>query len=79
MKKAIVVSVVALALVAGISIGAWAERQPHMVSALKHLQAARQELANAKQNKGGHRVNALRLIDDAIEEVRAGIDYANTH
>ncbi len=50
--------------------------QPHMVAALDELRAARGELQTAAADKGGHRVRAIELVDDAIEQVRRGIDYA---
>ena len=48
--------------------------QPHMFAALQELRAARGELQVAAHDKGGHRVAAIGLIDQAIEEVREGID-----
>jgi|SwirhisoilCB2_FD_contig_41_15676898_length_319_multi_3_in_0_out_0_1 hypothetical protein len=57
------------AVAGGIAVAA----QPHMDNALAALQTARNELQVAEANKGGHRVNAMRLIDQAIGEVRAGI------
>jgi hypothetical protein len=53
--------------------------QPHMQTALADLQAAKAELQQAAADKGGHRVNALRLTDQAIGETRAGIGFAATH
>ena len=53
--------------------------QPHMTAALDELRGARQELDAAETDKGGHRSRAIALIDDAITEVRAGIDYARTN
>jgi hypothetical protein len=53
--------------------------QPHMAAALDELRAARGELEAAEADKGGHRVRAIELVDDAIEQVRRGIDYAATH
>jgi len=50
--------------------------QPHMVAALDELRAARGELQAAASDKGGHRVRAIEIVDDAIEQVRRGIDYA---
>jgi hypothetical protein len=47
--------------------------QPLMASALHDLQAARDELDRALRDKGGHRVKAIRFVDDAIAEVRAGM------
>ncbi len=59
--------------------GVWAERQPHMRAALEHLRAARAELEVASHDKGGYKRAALKAIDQAIEHVREGIKYANTH
>jgi len=53
--------------------------QPHMAAALDELRAARAELQEAASDKGGHRVRAIELVDDAIEQVRRGIGYAATH
>ena len=47
--------------------------QPHMARAVDQLQAARAELESATHDKGGHRVRAMRLVDEAIEEVNRGI------
>jgi hypothetical protein len=47
--------------------------QPHMYNALTALQNARSELQVAEADKGGHRVTAIRLINEAINEVHAGI------
>ncbi|HLJ74071.1 MAG TPA: hypothetical protein VKU62_05765 [Thermoanaerobaculia bacterium] len=53
--------------------------QPHMQAALDQLQAARSELSAAEANKGGHRERAIRLIDDAMEQVRRGMEFARNH
>ncbi len=50
--------------------------QGHMEKALIQLRVAKNSLQNAKHNKGGHRSNAIKLIDSAIEEVTAGIQSA---
>ena len=50
--------------------------QPHMNAALGELRAARAELDSAAADKGGHREKAIGLVDEAINEVQAGIDYA---
>jgi hypothetical protein len=60
-----------LALAAGCASG-----QPHMRSALDHLAAARSELQAATSDKGGHRVRAIELIDEAASEVEHGMEYA---
>ena len=54
-----------------------AEPQPHMKTALERLQSAREELSEAKHDKGGHRAKAVELVSGAIEEVKKGIDAAD--
>jgi len=72
--------VLILLLIFGYLIGcATGGGQPHMQSALDHLQAARSELSAAEANKGGHRERAIRLIDDAIDQVQRGMEFARTH
>ena len=53
--------------------------QPHMQNALADLKLARGELVAAVPDKGGHRVNALNLTNQAIAETQAGIGFAATH
>jgi hypothetical protein len=53
--------------------------QPHMQAALSHLRTARSELDAAMADKGGHRANAMRLVNEAIGAVEAGIEYGRTH
>jgi len=60
-------------VVAAVSFTAGYAVQTHMDNALAALQTARSELQVAEHNKAGHRVNAIRLVDQAIAEVRAGI------
>jgi hypothetical protein len=64
-----VVAIAAASFVGGLAVAA----QPYMDNALASLQTARNELQVAEANKGGHRVTAMRLVDQAIGEVRAGI------
>ena len=47
--------------------------QPHMERALQHLMDARSDLEKATTDKGGFRVQAINLINQAIEEVKMGI------
>jgi hypothetical protein len=66
----------AAALGLGVVLGTIAEadaNQPNMEAALNSLYNARDSLQHAEHNKGGHRVNALNLVNQAIEEVKAGI------
>ena len=48
--------------------------QPHMEAALNFLRSARSDLDRANPDKGGHRAQAIKLVDDAINEVKAGIE-----
>lgn len=53
--------------------------QPHMEAALAHLEQAKAELQQASADKGGNRVDAMRAVEKAINEVRKGIEYDRTH
>ncbi len=55
------------------------QNQPHMQAALEHLQQAQAELKQASSDKGGHRAKAETHVQQAINEVNAGIRYDNTH
>jgi phage-related minor tail protein len=47
--------------------------QPHMTTALNELQKALSELQSAIPDKKGHRVEAIRLVKEAITEVTKGL------
>lgn len=66
-----------MALSIGAFVGRATAEQTHMENALGYLQSARDELSVAEHNKGGHRAAALRLTNEAIDEVHRGIDYAD--
>lgn len=51
-----------------------AEPQPHMEAALRALQNAVASLQKAADDKGGHRVKAIGLANEAIEQVQRGIE-----
>jgi hypothetical protein len=53
---------------------AGAPDQPHMQAALNALENAKNNLNNATLDHGGHRAKALGYVNDAISEVRKGID-----
>ncbi len=73
----IAAAVVALVLV--VPQFAFSQDQPHMQEALRHLQAAVEELQKAEHDKGGHRAKALELTQQAIQHVNEGIRYGDTH
>ncbi len=72
-------AVAAVALVLLVPRFAFSEDQPHMQEALRHLQAAAEELQKAEHDKGGHRAKALELTQQAIQHVNEGIRYDNTN
>jgi len=75
-KTAIGAAVLGTTLAAGVLIGQAAAYQTHMHNALDALRTARTELQASTPNKGGHRERAISLVNQAIDETRAGIDFA---
>jgi hypothetical protein len=53
--------------------------QPYMQAAKADLQTARAELQMATRDKGGHRAKAVGLVNSAIAEVNAGIEFDRRH
>jgi hypothetical protein len=75
-KKVAITLIVGLLI--GSAIGSWAAmHQPHMRAALEALQRAKGELEVAEHNKGGHREKALKLVHQAIEQTRKGIEFGD--
>jgi hypothetical protein len=58
--------------------GAPANAHPEIMAALRSLHQARFHLNGAATVYGGHRVKAEQLTDQAIRELHAAVDYANT-
>ena len=50
-----------------------ASGQPHMDQALADLESALHQLQIAAHDKGGHRVKAIDLVNEAISETTKGI------
>jgi len=50
------------------------ERHPEIRQAIRHLQMAKDALQNAKHDFGGHRVEALKHTDQAIEECHKALE-----
>jgi hypothetical protein len=53
--------------------------QPKMEAALASLQQAKESLKDASQDKGGYRGKALKAIQEAIDNVKAGMEWDRTH
>jgi len=68
-----------LTLTAGFIAGQAFAAQPHMHAALEHLRSAKVELDRADADKGGHRAKAIALVNDAIAQVEAGMEFDRRH
>jgi len=81
------VCVLALGMLLGLAVSAGSaqrrqrhpEPQPHMREAMDALRSAKHHLDEATGDKGGHRVRAIQLVNQAEAEVQRGIDWDNTH
>ena len=69
----------AMLLLGVVAIAGAVPDQPNMQAARTSLQTARAELQKATPDKGGHRVNAIGLVNSAIAEVNAGIAFDRRH
>jgi len=69
----------ALVLLSIVGIAGAVPDQPNMQAARGHLISARNSLQRATPDKGGHRVNAIGLVNRAIAEVNAGIAFDRRH
>jgi uncharacterized protein HemX len=85
-QNRVLILIVAIAMAASLALWSGSQykvqaqgRQPHMEAALQHLREAQEELKVAEHNKGGHRDNAMKLVERAIGEVDAGIHFADKH
>jgi len=71
--------ILTVALVAVAFIQTARADQGHMERALNALYNARNELSQASHDKGGHRVNAIEIINKAIQQVKQGIAVGESH
>lgn len=76
---ALISTLAASAAIAGASTAPAAAEQGNMEAALAALQGALDSLHRATPNKGGHKERAAELVQQAMAEVQAGIDYAAEH
>ena len=73
-------SIFAVLIILGVvAIAAAVPDQPFMKAARGDLNTARSELQKATPDKGGHRLNAIGLINRAITEVNDGIAFDRRH
>lgn len=76
MRRTLIIAAAAFVL-GGLSNQAFAERQPRMRDALAHLNNALDSLQKASSDKGGHRVKAIDLTKQAIDQVKEGMKFDN--
>jgi hypothetical protein len=76
MKIRVFAPVFGLVSMVAFGAGVAVANQPNMENALQMLRSARISLEHAPPNKGGHRERAIELINQAIQEVKLGINYA---
>ena len=69
----------AIVLLGLVAIAGAVPDQPNMQAARGNLINARNELQRATADKGGHRANAIGLVNSAIAEVNAGIGFDRRH
>ena len=51
------------------------EKHPHIRAAIRELEGAKKELKEAAHDFGGHREDALRAADNAIEQLRKALEF----
>ena len=78
-NRIVVACLLCVVLLSGFIMGRASADQPHMQAALEHLRAARAELDKAEADKGGHRLKAIALVNDAIAQVEKGVGYDRHH
>lgn len=78
-RKSLIAGAFGATLALGAAIGVAVADQPYMHSALDNLRDAKRNLESASTDHGGHRVAALRSVNDAIHEVEEGIRWERHH
>jgi hypothetical protein len=75
---ALVGTALAAAAVVGSTAPATAD-QGNMEHAIDLCNKAIDALQNAPDNKGGHKHRAIQMLRTTIDEIQAGIDFADSH
>lgn len=58
-----------------VQMGKEREKHPEIDAAMMHLREAKKNLEHAAHDFGGHRVTALKHIDEALEECRQALEF----
>jgi hypothetical protein len=64
------------ALLAGPRPALAADKFPRIRAAIKELREAKKELEEGAKIFGGHRVKAVKAVEDAIEQLQKALDFA---
>jgi hypothetical protein len=78
-NRIIVACLLCVVLLSGFVLGRASADQPHMQAALEHLRLAKGELEKSDPDKGGHRLKAMGLVNDAIAQVEKGVEFDRHH
>jgi hypothetical protein len=62
-----------LAMTAGLASAQ--ERHPKIRNAIRALEGAKEDMQQAAHDFGGHRVDALRACDQAIEQLKLALNF----
>lgn len=68
-------SLAGLGLLPAIARADGKERHPHIRAAIRELREAKKELKEADHDFGGHRVDAIKAIDVAIEQLETCLKF----
>lgn len=52
-----------------------AEQHPHILAAIQELKDAKHELQTAAHDFGGHRVDAIAAVDNAVKQLQLALQY----
>lgn len=78
-SPSILIAILSLAITVFVLIQNARADQGNMHHALDDLRSARAALNDARGSKGGHRQEALNLVNRAIDEVKTGIAVGEEH
>jgi hypothetical protein len=72
---ALVAITLALTFPAAAPASSSAERHPEIREAIRSLRLAKEHMEHAAHDFGGHRVDAIRATDEAIDQLQVCLDY----
>jgi hypothetical protein len=67
----------AVSIVPATAVAVTAAPHPRIVAAIKALTAAKDELQAAPRDFGGHRADAVKAIDAAIQQLNLALQFAD--